>query len=542
MESTMGKTPLGVGPILRQGASWHGDAKVVTYKDGSVVESAFKDVAIRASRLAGGLMALGVRGDARVGTLLWNNQTHLEAYLAVPAMGAVLHSANLRLFPDQLAFTINMARDEIMIVDPDLVPQLMDVLPALTTVKTVVVNGETIAPQLIDSALRTLTYSELLELGDDDFAWPDVDEDSAATLCFTTGTTGDPKGVAYSHRSIALQCLSAATMNALRLGAEDRALIAVPMFHATAWAYPYAAFWFGADMILPSRHLDPQSLIHLVESQRVTFANGVPTVWSAVMAELKRNPKRDLSTLNRICLGGAVLSEALFDAYAALNIDLIQGWGMTETSPLVSLARPDAAAGMAEQRAQALSQGRILAGVEARLTDPETGTILPNDGTATGEIELRGPWVTSSYLDGVGEDRFVDGWLRTGDIGTIDPKGFVRLTDRSKDIIKSGGEWISSVGLENAISSHPALIEAAVIGVPDERWDERPCAIVVVADGAKVTVEELRLWLEGKVAKWWIPERWIVVPEIPRTSVGKVDKRVLRTSYQSGGLSQVMMP
>lgn len=536
MHSTMGGPPLTVQHVLRHGAAWHGTTEVVTYEAGVRRRSTFADIGRRAVRLAGGLRSIGVEGDARVGTLMWNNQEHLEAYLAVPAMGAVLHSANLRLFPEQLSFTVNAAQDVVMIVDADLVDQLVDVLPSLTTVKTVVVNGPAVPASLVDAGLITYTYEEIVAAGSDSFDWPDLDENSAAALCFTTGTTGDPKGVAYSHRSILLHSMSSATMNSLRIGDEDRMLIVVPMFHALAWGYPYTAFWFGADLVLPSKHLDPKTILDLVETEKVTFANGVPTIWTAVMQELETGPTRDISSLDRIGVGGAPLAPALFDAYADRGVSMLQGWGMTEASPLATVSQPEPSSSPEEQRAQRLCQGRILAGVEVRLADPETGDPVPMTTDAVGELEIRGPWVSTSYLDGAGADRFSDGWLRTGDVGTVDASGYVRLTDRSKDIIKSGGEWISSVDLENTLNAHPDLLEVAVIGVPDDRWDERPCAVVVPANGTEIEAAAMRTWLDGLVAKWWIPERWAVVEDIPKTSVGKIDKKILRSEYEAGRL------
>ena len=539
MESTMGGPPLTVQHVLRHGSSWHGTTEVVTYQAGVRRCATFAEVGRRAARLAGGLRSIGVEGDARVGTLMWNNQEHLEAYLAVPAMGAVLHSANLRLFPEQLAFTVNAAEDLVMIVDEDLVEQFVEILPELGTVRSVVVNGSDVPPVLSSSGLATYTYEEIIAAGNDEFDWPELDENAAAALCFTTGTTGDPKGVAYSHRSILLHSMSSATMNALRIGDEDRMLIVVPMFHALAWGYPYTAFWFGADLVLPSKHLDPASILDLLETERVTFANGVPTIWTAVMQELTSGPDRDIASLQRVGVGGAPLAPALFDAFAGIGVSMLQGWGMTEASPLATVSQPEPSATSEEQREQRLCQGRILAGVEVRLSDTDTGDLIPIADDAVGELEIRGPWVSTSYLNGTGEDRFSDGWLRTGDVGTVDRSGYVRLTDRSKDIIKSGGEWISSVDLENTLNAHPLLFEVAVIGVPDERWDERPCAIVVPLSGAEIEADVLRSWLDGQVAKWWIPERWVVVQEIPKTSVGKIDKKVLRAEYEAGRLQLI---
>src|SRR4051794_17231234 len=525
--------PLTVATILRHGRQWHAGREVVTEAErGGRRRARFSDVAARAAQLANGLAALGVTGDQRVGTYMWNNQEHLEAYLAVPAMGAVLHTANIRLFADQVTYTINAAEDQVMIVDESLAPAFAELLPGLNTVHTVVVNGRA-DPALFDGAgKRVIGYDDLLAGRPDERAWADVDERDAASICFTTGTTGNPKGVAYSHRSILIQSMSSATKNALRIGAEDRALVVVPMFHATAWGYPYTAFWFGADIVLPDRFLNAPTIVRAIEEERITFANGVPTIWNDVLGLLRHEPGHDLSSLWRIVIGGAAVSRTLLEAFdAEVGAPILQGWGMTETSPLVTVAWPPPGAEPEAALSARLSQGRVLAGVDARLVDPDTLDVLAPDGETIGELELRGPWISGGYLADEGGDKFHDGWLRTGDIGTLDPSGYVRLTDRVKDVIKSGGEWISSVELEDVLIGHPAIAEVSVIGVPDPRWDERPCAVVVAAEGADPDPAEVRRWLVGRVARWWIPERWVIVQELPRTSVGKYDKKLLRSRY-----------
>lgn len=535
MKSTMMDAPLTVAGILRHGQQWHATREVVTERaDGSRRRASFAEVAARAARLANGLATLGITGDQRVGSYLWNNQEHLEAYLAVPAMGAVLHTANIRLFPDQVTYTINAAEDQVLIVDASLAPTLATLLPDLPTVHTVLVNG-TVDPALFDgSGKNVVGYEELLAGQPDERDWAEVDERDAASICFTTGTTGNPKGVAYSHRSIALQSLSSATSNALRIGADDRMLIAVPMFHATAWGYPYSGFWFGVDMIMLDQFLKPATIVRAVEEERITFANGVPTIWNDVLRLLRQEPQHDLSSLQRIVLGGAAVTRTLLESFdAEVGAPILQGWGMTETSPLVTVGRPPRDASPAQAVSARLSQGRVLAGVDIRLVDPDTLGSLPADGEAIGEFELRGPWISGSYLGDEGLDSFHQGWLRTGDLGTLDPSGYVRLTDRAKDVIKSGGEWISSVELEGVLLGHPDIAEVTVIGIPDQRWDERPCAIVVPAAGSQLDPEGLRAWLLGRVARWWIPEYWVSVEAIPRTSVGKYDKKLLRSRHEA---------
>ncbi len=538
MKSTMMDVPLDVATILRHGQRWHSHRKVVTMTGpGRWRESTFAQVASQAAQLAHGLEALGITGDQRVGTFMWNNQEHLAAYLAVPAMGAVLQTANIRLFPDQLIYTITKAEDRILIVDESLVATLAPLWDRLPTVHTVIVNGAIDPAHFEGCGKKVITYEEVLAGQPTERVWAEVDERDAATMCFTTGTTGNPKGVAYSHRSIAIHSLSQGTCNAVNIGFDDRNLIVVPMFHANAWGYPYTCWWFGADIILLDRFLNAANIVRAVQEQKVTFANGVPTVWNDVLNLLRAEPGHDLSTLRMVIIGGAAVSRPLIEGFEEIaGIPVVQGWGMTETSPLVTVAKAPEDTDPQTAASIRLSQGRVLAGVEIRTVDPDTLHVLPADGASIGEFELRGPWITGRYLGEEDAEKFHDGWLRTGDIGTLDARGHVRITDRTKDVIKSGGEWISSVELENIITAHPDVAMATVIGVPDPKWDERPCAIVVARDGSDITAETLRTWLTGKVARWWVPEYWSFVPEIPLTSVGKLDKKVLRQRHADGGL------
>jgi fatty-acyl-CoA synthase len=541
--STMQVEPLTIREILVHGSTWNANCRVWTLREaGHVDETSFGEVSQAAEKLAHGLASLGVTFGDRVGTYMWNTAEHLAAYFAVPAMGAVLHTANIRLSAEQNRFTINKAGDRVLLVDSDLLPDIVAQLPQLPNVEAVIVNGDADLQPIREAGREALSLADLLERSPGGYDWPAVDELAAASICFTTGTTGDPKGVVYSHRSTWLHSLSLGTMNALRLGADDCALIAVPMFHANAWGYPFAAFWTGADMVLPNRFVQPAVLVDLIERFQVTFANGVPTIWTDVLRYLEEHPGHDISSVDRLVVGGAAASVSLIETFETLyGVSVLQGWGMTESSPLASAARPPRGVTGAERMEYRATQGRVLPGVQIRLTDPDSGDVLPADGVAVGEFELRGPWISGSYLGGDGAEKFRDGWLRTGDVGTLDPQGYVRLSDRSKDIIKSGGEWISSVALENMLAGHPHVQDVAVIGVPDQRWDERPCVIAVLRQDADVDANELRSWLADRVQRWWLPERWAFAPVIPRTSVGKTDKKLLRQMYAKDELLVVTL-
>jgi len=530
--------PLTIGSIMRFGAEVFGDSEVVTLCDGGERRRrSFAETAERAARLANVLRWLGIDGDQRVATFMWNNAEHFETYLAVPSMGAVLHTLNIRLFPDQVTYIANHAEDSVIIANCSLVPVLANVLGDMPTVHTVLVCGEGDRSALESSGKEILSYEEVVGEASPTFEWPDdIDERSAAAMCYTSGTTGNPKGVVYSHRSCWLHSLSATTANNNGLGADDRTMPIVPMFHANAWGTPYAAFMSGADLILPDRFLQAAPLVGLIEAERVTISAAVPTIWNDILQYLRANPGHDLSTLRNVLCGGSAVPRSLIAAFEAeFGIHIIQGWGMTETSPVAAVAKaPTGLTGEASWDYQAKA-GRLLFGVEGRIVD-DAGDVQPRDGKAVGELEVRGPWVTAAYYKDDDRQRFDEGWLRTGDVGTIDPQGYITLTDRSKDVIKSGGEWISSVELEVELMAHPAVLEAAVVGVPDERWQERPLACVVPLEGQSLDPDELRTWLAERVAKWWLPERWAVIEAVPKTSVGKFDKKVLRRAYADGDL------
>ncbi|HWM06374.1 MAG TPA: long-chain fatty acid--CoA ligase [Actinophytocola sp.] len=539
MLGTIQDGQLSIANLLRHGSRVHANAEVVTWTGEGSRRATYADVAREAAKLAHALRGLGVTSDQRVGTFMWNNNEHLVAYLAVPAMGAVLHTLNIRLFPEQLTYVANHAEDHVVLVDATLVPLLAKVLPTFETVRhVVVVNGDASA-LTAPSGVQVHSYADLLADAPDEFDWPAVDENSAAAMCYTSGTTGDPKGVVYTHRSIWLHSMQVCMTDSMALAQSDRALVIVPQFHAMSWGLPYAALMVGASLIMPDRFLQPEPLAAMIAAEKPTMAGAVPTIWQGLLALLDQRPQ-DLSPLHRAVVGGSACPPALMEAFDKLGVTIIHAWGMTETSPLGSVSRPPAGLPQADEWEYRILQGRFPASVRARLTDDE-GNELPWDNEAVGELEVSGPWVASAYYRVAageeGSEKFSpDGWLRTGDVGAITPDGFLRLTDRSKDIIKSGGEWISSVDLENQVMAHPAVAEAAVIGVPDEKWSERPMVAVVLAEGKSATAAELRDFLAPKVAKWQLPENWAFIEEVPKTSVGKFDKKRLRAAVAEGKL------
>ncbi|HXW44068.1 MAG TPA: long-chain fatty acid--CoA ligase [Streptosporangiaceae bacterium] len=538
MRSTMMDVPLTVTAIMRHGTKAYGDREVVTLvADGTKRRQSYAATGARVARLANALRSLGVDGDQRVATLMWNNSEHLEAYLSIPSMGAVLHTLNLRLDPQVIGYIANHAGDDIVIVDPSLVPLLAQVLPHAPGIRHVIVTGDadafTVPEELAAQDRPVHSYEALLAEQPETFDWPEPDERSAAAMCYTSGTTGHPKGVVYSHRSMHLHSMAVCMGGVFGLSERDRVLPVVPMFHANAWGLPYAAIMAGADLIMPDRFLQPEPLVKLIEAERPTIAGAVPTIWNGLLQHVRANGG-DLSSLRLVPCGGSAVPHSLQEAYEKeLGVRILQAWGMTETSPLGSVAHPPASATDEEAWRYRDSAGRLMCQVEHRLVG-EGGVILPLDGEAVGEIEVRGPWITGAYYKDDDPTKFDDGWLRTGDVGTIDPLGFVNLTDRAKDVIKSGGEWISSMELENLLMAHPDVSEAAVIGVADERWGERPLAAVVPAEGSEVTAAELRSFLEGQIPRWQLPERWAFISEVPKTSVGKFAKTKMRQAYADG--------
>ncbi len=528
--STMQDVPLTLPSILRYGTTIHGRRTVTTATDDGFRRINYREFGDRVAQLAHGLQGLGVRAGDRVATFMWNTQEHLEAYFAVPCMAAVLHTLNIRLSDEQIEFIAYDAEDRVVIVDMSLASQLAAVLPRMETVHTVVAVGEGDTAMLEAAHKKVLRYDDLLAGQPTSYEWPDIDEKSAAAMCYTSGTTGHPKGVVYGHRSTYLHSMAVCGTYGMTLAETDCVLPAVPMFHANGWGLAIAALLAGSDLVLPNRFLQGDRLLKMIESRRVTFAGGVPTIWNDMLHCLEADPGRDISSLRLIVCGGSAVPESLMRGFDKLGVTLLQLWGMTETSPLASLARPPVDVTADEGWTWRLTQGRPMFGVEMRVIDDD-GNVLPNDGESVGELEVRGPWVTGSYYGDRDAEKFADGWLRTGDVGKIDARGYVTLTDRAKDVIKSGGEWISSVELENHIMGHPDVLEAAVVGISDERWQERPLAAVVLKRDATVTASQLRDYLRDRVVRWWLPEHWTIIDEIPKTSVGKFDKKVIRSRY-----------
>jgi fatty-acyl-CoA synthase len=535
--STMQDYPLTISSIMRYGTGLFGESEVATFTGDGVRRQSYAELSRRAAQLAGALRRLGIDADQRVATFQWNTTEHLEAYLAVPSMGAVLHPLNIRLAADQLVYIANHAEDEVVIVGDTLVPLLASVLPQFTTVRHVIVIGDAdLAP--LEAAGKALhSYESLLAAEPETYDWPEIDERQAASMCYTSGTTGNPKGVVYSHRSAFLHSMAACTGSAFALSSADRVLPIVPMFHANAWGLPYAALMAGASLVMPDRFLQAEPLIRIIEDERPTLSGAVPTIWNDVLRYAQEH-ESDLSSLRLVPCGGSAVPESLIRAFDKLGVHIVQAWGMTETSPLASVAH--APAGTADPWRYRASQGRILSGLEARVVGDDD-VVMPSDGQTVGEIEIRGAWITASYYKDEDPSRFHDGWLRTGDVGTISPDGYLGLTDRAKDVIKSGGEWISSVDLENHLMAHPDVVEAAVVGVPDPRWQERPLASVVLREDATASADQLREFLAGRVPKWQLPERWTFISSVPKTSVGKFSKKTLRQMYADGDLDVVQL-
>jgi fatty-acyl-CoA synthase len=542
---TMQDVPLLLRTILRHGTTVHARSTVTIWSgDAPPVTRTYAETGARAARLAHALAGeLGVRPGDRVATCMWNSGEHLEAYFAVPAMGAVLHTLNLRLPPDQLAWIVAHAEDRVILVSGSALPLLAPLLPALPCVEHLVVAGPADTGAVRGPAVHD--YEELIAGRPADYDWPDLDERTAAALCYTSGTTGDPKGVLYTHRSVYLHSMQVNAAESMALTADDTTLPIVPMFHVLAWGLPHAALMSGASLLLPDRFLRPADLAAMIEAGRPTHAAAVPTIWQGLLAELDARP-RDVSALSRVTIGGSACPPALMRAFGERHgIRVEHAWGMTETSPQGTTSRPPRGLTPEQQWPYRVSQGRFPAGVEARLVGPD-GSVLPWDGRCAGELEVRGPWIAGAYYGGGAEprpdrpaDRFSpDGWLRTGDVGVIGPEGYLTLTDRAKDVIKSGGEWISSVALENHLMAHPDVAEAAVVAVPDDTWGERPLAAVVPRDPAAGAPDPaaLRAFLADRVPRWQLPERWTTLEAVPKTSVGKFDKKLLRARYARGEL------
>ncbi len=524
--------PLTTQSMFQHGLDLFGKKEIVSRTPtGDVIRHSFGQAGERIHRLASALRKLGVRQGDRVATFAWNHHRHLEAYFAVPNMGAVIHTVNIRLFPDQLAYIINHAEDRVLLIDADLLPLIEAVASRLTSVKHFVV----LSHQVPESKLpNLLAYEQLLADAKPEFSWPELNENLPAATCYTSATTGNPKGVVYTHRSTYLHAMAAGLADVLALSERDVILPFVPMFHVNAWGLPYAGFWFGSKIVFPGQRPDAKAVLDLMQSERVTVAAGVPTIWIAALPLLETGQYK-LDSMRAIVCGGSAIPPAIMKKYDQLGLPFLHAYGMTETSPLASVSRLSSwMEDWPEERkfATRTKQGRPSPGVELRVVDDE-GRDVPRDGKTFGQLLMRGPWVASEYYHDEGSaETFKDGWLHSGDIVTWDEDGYINIVDRAKDVIKSGGEWISTVDLENAIMAIDGVAEAAVIGVTHPRWQERPLACVVCKPNVTLTKEQIIAPLRDQFAKWWIPDDVVFVDEIPKTSVGKFQKRDLRERFK----------
>jgi acyl-CoA synthetase (AMP-forming)/AMP-acid ligase II len=540
MHGLMMEYPLTIDRILEHGNRLYPRKRVLTkLPNGSMHQYTYADFYRRVKRLCNVLDALGIEIGDRVGTFAWNHYQHLELYFGIPCAGAVCHTLNIRLPPDQLAYIINHAEDKVIFVDGTLLPLFERLAGQINSVQHIVLINA--APGVTTNFPNVSHYEDLMAAASDEFTWRSTDERLAMGLCYTSGTTGNPKGALYSHRSMYLHTLGVCQSNSLAVTEADIVLPVVPQFHAMAWGLPYACVMNGADLIMPGPHLQPPSLADLIAEHRVTVAAGVPTIWTGLYHELRANP-RDISCIRALVVGGAAMPRSLIEGYEKeLGVNVLHAWGMTEMSPLGTtscLQRQHRDLPDHEKWDIKARQGYPIAGVEMRIVN-DAGDELPWDGTTMGEVQVRGPWVIRQYfkVDPTPEQFTADGWFRTGDVATISPDGYMNITDRTKDLVKSGGEWISSVALENALMAHPKVMEAAVIAIPDPRWLERPLACVVPAPGVTaIDEDELISHLAQHFAKFQLPDRIVTIPAIPKTSVGKFDKKVLRQQFAEGKL------
>ncbi len=532
------KYPLTITTILNRARTYFPAKEVVTRLPDGVHRYTYRDLYARVCKLANVLSGLGVSRGDRVGVFGWNTYRYLEAYFAAPCMGAVVHTINIRLAPNDLVHIINHAKDRVLLVDEDLLPAIQAIAPRLETVQQFVIMGDGNAPS--SDLPGAHDYEELMREASDSFDFPQLEEDTPAGLCYTSATTGNPKGVTYDHRGLYLHTLTQCMTDSLALSERDVILPVVPMFHANTWGVPYTSAFLGATLVLPGPRPDAGAVCRLIEQERVTISLGVPTIWIGVLDYLARSGGGcDFSSVRSLVSGGSAVPPYMFRAFDEMGIPMTHAYGMTEATPLVTICNYKSHMSSWDDDARMqvrVKQGFPVAGLEVRLVD-EDGADLPWDGEQQGELLVRGPWIASEYLDDPrSAETFVDGWYHTGDVVTIDPEGYVQVVDRAKDMVKSGGEWISSVDLEAAIMAHPSVYEAAVIGVPHEKWQERPLACVVPTEDRKGSLdrEQVLAHLEGKFARWWLPDDVVFIDEMPKTAVGKFDKKALRERLASG--------
>jgi len=546
LEGSMQDCPLLISSLIEHANTFHPRAEIVSRTvEGPIERRTYGDIYRRSKQAAKALIALGVEPGDRIATLAWNGYRHMELYFGVSGMGAVLHTINPRLFTDQIQYIVNHAEDKLLFFDLTFVPLLEKLSPALKTVKAfVAMTSRSRMPA--DARIRDLLcYEDVVDARDDDYAWPTFDERTASSLCYTSGTTGHPKGVLFSHRSTVLHSYGVCAADGLGLSSSETALLVVPMFHVNAWGTPYAGAMSGAKLVLPGPGLDGKSVYELMRDESVTLALGVPTVWLNLFNHVDAtnvDPKKDLC-LKRVVIGGSAAPRAMSERFEKqFGTFVVHAWGMTEMSPLgtvCNLLPKHRGASQAVRLDVQGKQGRPIYGVELRITDDE-GNALPHDGKTYGHLLVRGPWVTKGYFRGEGGSVLdADGFFDTGDVATIDPDGYMQITDRAKDVIKSGGEWISSIDIENAAIGHPAVAEAAVVGVGHPKWQERPLLVVVRKRGSDVSRDDLLGFLEGKIAKWWVPDDAVFVDELPHTATGKLLKTKLREQFRDYKLPTV---
>ena len=545
MLGLMQQQPLLISSILRHAARHHGRSEIISKTlEGTLHRYTYGDAERRVWRLARALVRLGIGGDDRVGTLAWNSYRHFEVYYATTGMRAICHTTNPRLSHDDIAFIIGDAGDRVLFADATFVPIIESIAPRIAgSVRAIVMlTDRANMPEVkLPAGMDLLCYEELLAGEDESFDWPGFDENQAAVLCYTSGTTGRPKGVLYSHRSTMIHAYALNAADVFGLRASDRVMPVVPMFHVNAWGIPFAAPMAGSTLIMPGRHLDGASVQALMDGEGVTFSAGVPTVWMGLLQYLRSSGKR-LSTLQRLVVGGSACPPALMEAFdREYGVKVFHAWGMSETSPLGTYNQttattrdlPEAAARRLEEK-----QGRALFGIDMKIVN-DAGTELPWDGVAFGNLMVRGPWVCQAYFNGAEGGTDATGWFATGDVATIDPDGFMEITDRTKDVVKSGGEWISSIALENLAVAHPDVAEAAVIAARHPKWDERPLLLLVAKAERTVDPHAVRESFRGKVADWWLPDEVLVVDELPHTATGKLSKLRLREQYRDWYLQKL---
>ena len=530
MDGLMQNVPLTVDRIIDHAAAWHGAREVVSRDaEGRVSRSTYAAIQADARRVSNALAAAGIASGDRIATMGWNSGRHLAAWYGAAGMGAILHTLNPRLFPEQIAYIANHAGDRLLIADPSTADLVAQLLPQVPSIERVIFFCD--RASLPHTAYPAIAFDDWIAHQPAEFAWGGFDENAACGLCYTSGTTGNPKGVLYSHRSNYLHALMTLQRDALALSARDTVLLVVPMYHANAWGVVYSAPAVGAKLVLPGQRMDGESIYNLIEQEGVTYSAAVPTVWQMLLQYVQENGRR-FTTLERVTIGGSACPESIIRTFRDdYGVDVIQGWGMTETSPLGTVSVPNASVAAKpadEQMAYKLKQGRLLCGLEMKLVD-DAGVRLPHDGRTPGRLMVKGPTIASGYFGGEGGDVLdAEGFFDTGDVATIDGEGYMHITDRAKDVVKSGGEWISSIEIENIAMGHPAVANAAVVGIAHPKWDERPILLCQLLPGARADGDDLRAWLDGRIARWWMPDDVLFVDEIPLGPTGKIDKKAIR--------------